>query len=122
MPTSPLGESAVVHYLRGLFGGDFEESDGEVTVDTTATRVVKSDPEAISLTIVNLGSQDAYLKAANDPSNTSGFLVAASGGNLSVNVRDDATLPSKEWFAVVTTGTTDLYFTRVRRYAAVPGT
>lgn len=113
---TPLQNSAVVEYLRSLYKGDFAEVDGQVTVETVATRIVKSDPEAVALTLVNLGVNDIFLTPSNLPSSTNGILIAGNGGSVSMQVPDDYTLPSKEWYGIAPDGATALYYVRVKRY------
>lgn len=103
-------------YVEGVFGGPTEELDGEVSAGTTAVKVVGNDPEALSLTIINLGSAVAYLMFDDQVSATRGIELADGGGFLNVNVRDDQGLPTREWWAIAASGTTDLFYIRTRRY------
>jgi hypothetical protein len=114
------GIPASVLYLRDIFGGDFEEQESGPTVGLAASRILLNDPEAISLTIINLGTADVYIKPSNTVLATSGILLTASGGNVSMDVRSDATLPSKEWWAISATAGQELYVLRIRRYVTFP--
>lgn len=114
------GIAASVLYLRDVFGGDFEEAESNVSVGTSVTQLTQNDPECISLTMINLGTADVYIKPKNNVSTTSGILLTASGGNVSMDVRSDATLPSKAWFAVSGTAGQEVYVLKIRRYVALP--
>lgn len=115
-----MGLPASVLYLRDIFGGDFSEEDLNVSVLDTPTKLVNNDPERISLTIINLGTADVYIKPRNDVSATSGILLTASGGSVSMDVRSDATLPSREWWAISGTTGQELFVLSMRRYVALP--
>lgn len=108
-------------YIAKEFGGDFVELDGEVSVGTSPTKIVDNDPDAVALVIINLGANTVYLRPANNPSSTAGIQINASGGNMSVNVRDDLTLPSRQWYGVADTAASDVYFVRVRRFGLPSG-
>lgn len=87
-----------------------------MTIATTPTKVVDNNPEAVQLTIINLGAEDVYLRPANNPSTKAGILLLASGGSVSLNVRDDGMLPGRQWYGVSAAATSDMYFLRVARY------
>lgn len=117
MAGSAQTQTAVVQYLRAKFGGDFTESDGTVTLSTTAQRIVKNDPERTSLVLVNNGSVTIYVAPSNTVSSTVGIPLSAGGGYLSLTIRDDDTLPTREWWAVAASGTPVLYYLYTARYA-----
>jgi len=109
---------APIVFLRDRFGGDFEESDGVVNVGIASVRVVENDPEAISLTIVNTGADNVYIAPNNQVSSTFGIILNP-GGTVSLSVRDDATLPSREWWALGASAGQTLYYVRLRRYVTI---
>lgn len=104
-------------FIEGEFEGPVDEQSGDVSVTITPTRFVNDDPEALALTILNLGSTSAYIMLDDTVSSTHGILLVGGGGSVSLNVRDDQTLPARAWWAVTATGTTDLTWLRTRRYA-----
>lgn len=109
---------APVLFLRDQFGGDFEESDGELAVGVNPVQIVANDPEACSLTIINTGSDYMYVAPNNTPSVTAG-IVLTPGGSLSLQVQYDMTLPTREWWAVAASAGQSLYYVRLRRYISV---
>jgi len=111
---------AAAQYIEKEFGGAFEEADETVSVGTSATRVVGHNPDCVAIVFINLGANTVYLKPANNPSSTSGIKMVASGGFLSMNVRDDLTLPSLEWYGIADTAASDLYYIRTNRFSSLP--
>ena len=107
-------------YLRDIFGGDFTEKDSEPVVGTTMVELVKNDPERIALTIINLGAANVLIAPDNKVSTTRGILLTASGGAVSMDVRSDATLPSRAWYAISASAGNDVYVLEIRRYAVFP--
>lgn len=107
---------AAAKYIANVFGGLYEEDDGTVSVGTAATKIVGNDPDALALTIINLSANTIYLRPSNNPSATKGIQIDANGGSVSMNVRDDLTLPTRAWWALATAAASDVYYVRVRRY------
>lgn len=106
-------------YLRRVFGGEFEEEEQFITTGATPVQVVGSEPDAVSLTFVNLGASTVFLRIGNQPSSTAGIQVLGNGGFLSINLTDDFTLVAREWSAVSPSGASTIYALRVRRYRQV---
>lgn len=115
---APVMVPAPVLFLRDRFGGDFEEDEETVDVGAAAVRIVVNDPEAVALTLINTGSDNIYVAPNNQVSATFG-VVLLPGGSVSVTVRDDATLPTREWWALGASAGQTLHYIRLRRYATV---
>ena len=116
-----ISVGAAQSYIEGEFGGPTEELEAEVSAGTTATSVVGNDPESLALTLINLGSNTAWVLFEDTVSTTRGLLLNANGGYVSLTVRDDQTLPTRQWWAVTSTGTTTILSIRTRRYALSGG-
>jgi len=116
-----ISVGAAQSYIEGEFGGPTEELESEVNATTTATSVVGNDPEALALTLINLGANTAWLLFEDTVSTTRGLLLNANGGYVSLTVRDDQTLPTRRWWAVTSTGVTTILSIRTRRYALTGG-
>jgi len=108
---------AAQSYIEGVYGGPTEEVDYEYTLTTSATRVLSLDPERLAISLFNLGSNDVYLMFDELVSSSRGILVFPGGGFWGVNVRDDQTLPTREWYALTTTGASDVLMITTRRFA-----
>ena len=108
---------AAAQYIAKEYGGAFEEDDGDVSVGTSPTKIVDSDPDSLALVIINLSANTVYLRPANNPSSSDGIQINASGGSMSINVRNDLTLPTREWWGVASAAGSDVYYIRVRRFS-----
>lgn len=113
----PPAVGAAQSYIEGVFGGPTTEADEEFSVADTPVRLTVNDPEALALTIVNAGSNTLYVLFDQGVSSTRGIILVSSGGSLSMNVRDDQTLPTREWWAVSNAVGTDVLVIRTRRFA-----
>lgn len=112
---APLTIPAPVLFLRDRFGGDFQEQDGVVDVGVAPVLLVLNDPESVALTIQNTGADDIYIAPNNLVSATAGITLNP-GGSVSLTVRDDGMLPTREWWALGASAGQTVYYLRVRRY------
>lgn len=103
-------------FVESEFGGPVTNQTTAVTVQTSVTRILDSNPEALSANIINLGGQSVFISPDNQPATTHGILLAANGGFLSLNVRDDQLLPALSWYAVAAADASQLYIIRLVRY------
>lgn len=110
--------SAPVLFLRDRFGGDFEQADGTVSVATGGTQLTQNDPECVALTFVNNGTDTVWLTPNNSAAADVG-LQLLPGGSVSLTVRDDATLPTREWWGAANSSTQSVYYLKIRRYVTV---
>lgn len=106
---------AAVDYLTKKFGGSMSEDEDIVTSTTTAAPLLGNDPDAMMLTMVNLGTNVAYLGLDSRVSATRGLYLAPNGGSISMNVDEDGTLPCRDWHVISPSGNTAIYFLRTRR-------
>ena len=109
------GVPAPILFLRDRFGGDFEVDDGEVSVGTTGEKLVGNNPEAVELVFVNLGTDTVFIRPKEAASASAGVPLQVNG-LASFAVRDDAILPTLDWYAVANSGTQSVYFLRLSRY------
>ena len=116
-----LIKGAALRFVEQQYGGPVQETEGAVTTDTAVVSVCGNDPERVNLTFVNLGAQQIAVGLSPDVSLTKGILLNAGGGLFNANVLDDATLPSREWFAVSPGGASVLYKLLLSRYSESPG-
>lgn len=107
---------AAAQYIAKEYGGSFEEQDGTISVATAATKIVDNNPDALALVMINLGANTVYVAPNNKPSSTAGIRLDANGGNVSMIVRNDLTLPSRQWYGIADTAASDVYYVRVQRF------
>lgn len=72
----------------------------DVTVGTTATRLLKANAARIETVIIDTGSSSCTVSTSNQVTTTSGVVLAANGGVQVLTWRDDLTMPTKEHWAV----------------------
>lgn len=96
-------------WTENQFGGPTRENETNPNIQTTATIVVKNNPDRVGLIIVNLGANDVYIALNNGVSSTNGIKLPASGGNVTMTVRDDFTLPAREWDGIGNGGASLVY-------------
>ena len=113
------GLSALQDFLLKEFGGPAEILSGVISVGTGITPLVGNDPDALALTIINVGANTVYVTPDNSAGTSRGIVLNSGGGAVSLIVRDDLTLPGYEWYGVTGTGSSDVYYIRARRLKAV---
>jgi len=112
------GLSALNDFMNKEFGGVAEIISGVISVTTGMTPLVGNDPDALALTLINVSANTVYVTPDNSASPSRGIVLNSGGGAVSLNVRDDLTLPGYEWYGVASAGTADVYFVRARRLKA----
>jgi len=70
------------------------------TVGTTATEILRNNPDRVYWLIVNLSAYDGYAGWDREVSATKGILVPANGGYASASVLEDGELVIYPVFAV----------------------
>jgi len=119
MAPKGVGLPAPITFLRDLFGGDFDTVDGEVNATVASAQLVGGDPEAVALTIVNLGTDTVFVRPKQAASASAGIPLVAGGGSISLIVRDDGPLATYDWYVVANSGVQDVYFIRLSRYTQI---
>lgn len=72
----------------------------------TITQLLKNDPGRLNYTLCNLGANALLFCRTPDPSATKGVYVAANGGYVSLDWKDDGLLITEPVYAFSTGGTT----------------
>ncbi len=78
----------------------FEENPEAVDVDSTEKIILRANPNRFAVLFVNLGTVAIFLRPQRTATLTSGFQLAAGGGSLFINWREDLVLPALEWHAI----------------------
>jgi hypothetical protein len=108
---------AAAEFIEREFGGAYEEETGLVAISNNPTKILGSDPDRVALTFINDQTATIYITPDNGPSGNRGIQLDANGGSVSMNVRDDLTLPAREWWGYTGTPTQNIFFIAVRRFA-----
>ena len=114
--TPKLNLPAPIAFLRDLFGGDFDTSDGVVVAPVGGIKLCSGDPEAVMLFIANLGTDTVFIRPKGAATNGNGIPLVAGSGTASMIVRDDGPLPTYDWYVTSNTGNQNVYFLRLSRY------
>jgi len=78
------------------------------TVGTSITQLLQPDPGRLNYTLVNLGATPVYFCFTPDPSTTKGIYVAANGGYVTLDWKDDGLLVTYPVWAI-SSGATKVY-------------
>ena len=100
----PFAIGAAMQFTEKELGGPVVETENVVAVDSTPVRLVAGNGDRVGLVVINLGAANAYVALSSVPSSSLGLLLGSTGGNMALTVRDDFTLTSREWWAVVPAG------------------
>lgn len=114
MENVPMG-GAALEYLRQKFGGVFAELESAPSMAVATSSAVGNNPDRLGLLIMNLGSSSVTLGLKQPLVNGAGVIIAANGGAMSLNVDEDFTLVTREWFGNVSAGTSALYVLEIVR-------
>lgn len=100
-------------WLQAQYGGAFQELETFPATGVSNASAIGNDPGAVFLLFTNIGAFDIFLKLRADIPATTGIRLGANGGGTSMTVKDDATLPTREWFAASPGGASQLYILRL---------
>lgn len=113
---TPTFTGAASEYAASLFNGNMEDVEETFTAGTTAAEIVKEDPERVSLLIINLSVNAAYLGFGPTVSSSNGIKLGANGGSFIVNAVNDLTLPTRGFWIVADGAGSGIYVQRMRRF------
>lgn len=108
--------SAALQFTEQELGGPCVEYETYPTCQTSPMSLVHGSGDRVGLIIINLGLNPVNIGLFASITATNGILLAPQGGLVSMTVRDDFTLPSREWWGIATGGTSQLYILEVVRF------
>ena len=82
-------------------------------IQTTATELLKPDPNRLAWTLINLGAQACYVAFTPDVATSKGVYVAATGGVFSLLWNEDFSLVCFPVYALTTVAAVDIYLVEV---------
>src|SRR6516225_6739761 len=95
---------AALQFWRDLFGGVAVENENTVSVNTPISSIINGNGDRLGLLIMNLGAANVFVAMSSAVSASFGILLAANGGFVSMNVRDDFTMQTRQFFGVCPSG------------------
>ena len=112
--------SAARFFIEKQYGGPTTEQESNIVVPpgNVLIRAVANNAERVSLTFVNAGTGDFFIGFGNQIT-LSSLRLQAQGGTINMELRDDATLVTREWFVQGPT-TGNLYVLEVIRSIYTP--
>lgn len=113
---------AALQFTQDALGGPARESDSVKSVSNAISQIANNNGDRVGLVICNLGVTDIYVAPNPAPGVNLGILLPASGGTLILSVRDDYTLPAREWYAAgAAAGPVNVYVLEYARYSLKGG-
>ena len=106
---------ALADFVRKKFGVDTHAIQDPVTATclTTATTILRNNPDRLGWTVVNLGTTAMYIAWDRSVSATHGVYVAPNGGSVSSLADEDGELVGWELFGVAITAPVDIFTVEV---------
>jgi len=83
------------------------------TVETSATQILKNNPDRLAAIIINLGINPIYVSPYADVSRFKGIRIGPNGGSLILNAKEDLELVGYEWWAVAETSSCKVFIMEV---------
>lgn len=120
MPASARGPAART-FTEQQLGGPCDEYDSNPVCQVTATVLAQGNGDRVGLIIMNLGANTVYVSLNPNPSATNGIMLPPNGGVIGMSVRDDFTLPSRQWNGIALVGVSQMYILEVVRSIYTPG-
>lgn len=108
---------AVGDYLQKEFGGVFGLTSLPLVIGVAPVQVLPFNFDRVNVTFVNLGASVITLCPDPQVSGIRGIRLAALGGAITLNVRDDGVLCSWEWWAISDVAAGNLFVLPVQREA-----
>jgi len=100
---------AALQWSQKELGGLLLEKDSNPTMQVTATQIVENNADRVVLVVFNLGVNDVYMSITADVSATNGIKLVANGGFIIIELRDDFTLQTRQWWGLGNGGTSACY-------------
>lgn len=122
MGTTPQGfsTSAALLFTEQELGGPCTEIESLIVVPTTPGIVLAGgNGDRVGLIIMNLGGNDIFLSLQGVASSSNGMRITNTGGSVSLTVRDDFTLTSRQWSACTSGSTSLVYVLEIIRFRSM---
>ena len=105
-----------------LLGGVISEQESIITLNAvTPVQVCTNNPDRVGLVIQNVGSNQATIAiSASQAIAFNGIQLVGSSGVVSLIVRDDFTLTTRQWWGACQSGPGTLYVLEVFRINIKP--
>lgn len=106
---------ACLDYIQRIYGFRLETVERvQVLAAGVVAQVLLNDPNRVNWTIFNLGANVCTAAFSNNVAAAFGIQIAAAGGTVGSNAREDGELPARALFGFSAAGTT-LYIVETRQ-------
>jgi hypothetical protein len=97
-----MGARTRADLMHDRFGVDVAVNLDPITalIGTSSTNLLKNSPNRLAFTVINLGTGKVYLHPQSPASATSGIVLAAGGGSVTLVWDEDYDAVGMEWSAV----------------------
>lgn len=120
MPAPQFG-AALSWVIANLGGPVTENLTTPSSSNLGANQIIGGNGDRVGLLIVNCGTDDLFINITPAVSTTNGIRLAAGGGAVSFNLKDDFTLMSRAWFGVTANAITQITIIELSRFAKIEG-
>lgn len=105
----------VVDLIEQEFGFPVETRENPVlsTIGLTNDIFLRHDPRRVAFVIVNLSSNDLFIRPNGPATSALGIQVVSNGGSAIFNWKEDFTVPSLEWNCIGSAVGTTFYVLEV---------
>lgn len=102
---------SLAQMLEALFGiRSYLRTNPEVSsVGVSASRILRGNPQRVSIVVFNLSANNVYIAPFNDVSATNGFYIAPNGGSVTMQWDRDFEMLSHEWWGIAPAGASNIY-------------
>lgn len=113
-----LSTSAALRFTEEELGGPCTEIETTFLNFSANTVIAQGNGDRVGLIIMNIGNTVANVGLLGAPNANNSLQLQAGGSIISLNVRDDFTLPSRQWSASGSLGPVTLYVLEIIRFKA----
>lgn len=109
--------SAALLFTEQELGGPCTETETTYTVGNAVQQIIaQGNGDRVGLLIINTGVNNVYFALAGIASATNGIPLIGGGSFFICNVRDDFTLPSRQFTATSAGGSSTIYVLEIVRF------
>lgn len=109
---------ALQQFIEEYVGGQFTVAVTQVTVTTSATKLLANNFERMAALIINTGAANISMNPGPTVTTTMGVQLGAGGGFASLDAQEDLALVGFDWWAVVSALTSTVTVIEIIRYNA----
>lgn len=118
--STAIATPAALAFTEAELGGPCYEVESSPATAAVVAQIVPNNGDRVGLLIVNISGNSTVIGVTSAVGQSKGIPLAAGGGFFSCNVRDDFTLPAREWLSFGNAVASNLYVLEIIRYRSSP--